>query len=439
MKIIVKRLIKKCSIDKRFVNNFSKLICGTASAQFVGIVTVPILTQIYGVEAYGVQAVYVSIASILGIFATGKYETAILLPEDDEKGFLLSCLVILLSIIFSVIWYLGYSVFSNEIFVYFCGIDVLYWLQWLPFTLIATSLYSVVTIYLNRMKDYSVMATAGVMSSVINFLFAVIYSLVYPDDNFGLYFNTFAGNLVVSIIFILYCHRRMYFNLSWWSWHGLYGVASIYMNMPKYLLFGSTLNELSSRLPVFLLQGFAGELVVGWYSMGLKLLGMPLQLVSSAVGNVFLREAAEEWNKKHNCWISSKKTLSVLVITGIVPATLLFFFSCDMFSFFLGNNWYMAGVYCTYLIPMYYIKFVFSPVSNVLLIANKQQIFLYLQFCRIIVIYAGMQLGYILYGSADAIIVFYGASFSLYYLIVLMYCVRTSVNKNSPINCDCKL
>ena len=98
----------------------------------------------------------------------------------------------------------------------------------------------------------------------------------------------------------------------------------------------------------------------------------------------------------------------------------------------------MAGVYCTYLIPMYYIKFVFSPVSNVLLIANKQQIFLYLQFCRIIVIYAGMQLGYILYGSADAIIVFYGISFSLYYLIVLMYCVRTSVNKKSPMNCYCK-
>ena len=174
MKIIVKRLIKKCSIDKRFVTNFSKLICGTASAQFVGIVTIPILTQIYGVEAYGVQAVYVSIASIMGLFATGKYEAAILLAEDDEKGFLLSCLVILLSIIFSVIWHLGYSVFSNEIFVYFCGIDVLYWLQWLPFTLIATSLYSVVTIYLNRMKDYSVMATAGVMSSVINFLFSVI-------------------------------------------------------------------------------------------------------------------------------------------------------------------------------------------------------------------------------------------------------------------------
>ena len=93
----------------------------------------------------------------------------------------------------------------------------------------------------------------------------------------------------------------------------------------------------------------------------------------------------------------------------------------------------MAGVYCVYLIPMYFINFVFSPLSYVLDIANKRNIFFYLQLCRLAVVYLFMQVGYRLFFTADAVVIFYGIGFSLYYAIVLLYCRKVAINVSESV------
>lgn len=433
MKKYVIEILRKSCIDRHFVKSFSKLTAGTASAQLVSIITVPILTRLYGVEAYGIQAVYNSVVSIVFILATGRYETAILLPKDDKQSFSVCCIVILLSLAMSICWFLGYMVVKDEVITFFGYGEVFDWLQWLPFTVMATSLSVVVTHWLNRMKDYNMMAKIGVLASMVNFVFAFVYAYLFYGDNFGLYFNTFVGNLFVASIFIFYCHKKRYFCFSWVSFRGLFNVAKLYSDMPRYMVGGSILNDLSNRLPIFLLQGFAGEAVVGWYAMGLKLLGMPLQLVATAVGNVFIRDAAEEWNEKKSCWNSFKKTFVILFATGVIPNILIFFYSCDVFVFFLGAHWYMSGVYCAYLVPMYFIKFIYSPLSGILLIANKQKEFLYTQLCSIVVVYMGMKLGYSLFGTIDIVIILYGLSLFTYYSLVLVYCCSIAHNRNLSI------
>lgn len=433
MKEYLKAIINKSCVDKNFVKNFSKLTAGTASAQIVSIITVPILTRLYGVEAYGIQAVYNSVVSMFCILATGRYETAILLPKDDKKSFSVCCLVVLLSLFMSICWCFGYMVLKDTMIKFFGYGEVFDWLQWLPFTVMAISLSVVVTHWLNRMRDYRVMAMTGMLISIINFSAGSIYAILYPGDNFGLYFNTFMGQLVVGIIGIFYCYKRKYFSKAWISFSMLLHVAKKYINVPKYMVGGNILNDLSTKLPVFLLQGIFGDLVVGYYAMSVKLLGMPLQLITSAVGNVFLRDAVDEWNNKGNCERSFKKTYYLLGVLGIIPSILIFIFSKDLFVIFLGENWYMAGVYCVYLIPMYFIKFIFSPLSNVLVIANKQNIFFYLQFCRLAVVYLFMQVGYRLFFTADAVVIFYGIGFSLYYAIVLLYCRKVAINVSESV------
>ncbi len=50
--------VKKSFQNKTLVSSFSKLATGTAIAQVIGILSIPILTRMYSVEAYGIQAVY---------------------------------------------------------------------------------------------------------------------------------------------------------------------------------------------------------------------------------------------------------------------------------------------------------------------------------------------------------------------------------------------
>lgn len=433
MKKYVIEIIRKSCIDRNFVKSFSKLTAGTASAQILGIITVPILTRLYGVEAYGIQAVYNSVVSIFCILATGRYETVILLPKDDKQSFSVCCIVILLSFVISICWFFGYMAVKDEVVTFLGYGEVFDWLQWLPFTVMATSLSVVITQWLNRMRDYRVMAMTGVLISIINFFAGSVYAMLYPGDNFGLYFNTFSGQMIVGIIGIFYCYQRKYFSLTWISLSMLLYVAKKYINVPKYMVVGNILNDFSTKLPVFLLQGIFGDIVVGYYAMSVKLLGMPMQLITNAVGNVFIRDAVDEWNKKGNCERSFKKTYYLLGVLGIIPSILIFIFSKDLFVIFLGENWYMAGLYCVYLIPMYFINFVFSPLSNVLVIANKQNVFFYLQFCRLAVVYLFMQVGYILFTTADAVVIFYGIGFSLYYSIVLLYCRQVATNGSGDI------
>lgn len=422
----ISTLFHRASIDRTFIRNFSKLILGTGSSQLVGILTVPILTRLYGVEAYGTQAYYFSIVGIFVIFATGKYENAILLPEDDKESFAICCFTIILSTALSIFGGIVYALLKEKIFFFHGSIEIFYWLQWLPVTVFAITLFLVFTIYLNRMRDYGMMAKSGVLVSLFNFLASFSYAILYPGDSFGLYFNTFAGQLLISIILFFYCYSKKYFYWKWISLKYMFEAAKKYANMPKYMICGGVLNDLSSRLPVFFLQSFAGEMVVGWYAMGLKLLGLPIQMITQSVGKVFMRDAVEELNEKKHCWISFKKTFLTLILMGIIPFFVIQLYAIDMFTMYLGSQWYMAGVYCIYLLPMYFIEFVFSPLSTVLILASRQKVFLYLQVCRILVVGLFLKIGYIFFETADAVIISFGVGFSIYYIAALVYCGKVA-------------
>ena len=79
--------------------NFAKLVGGTAGVQAIVFFTLPILTRMYSVSDFGLQALYMSIASLLIIVVTGRYELAILLPKDDEDSFSLIILVLVIAAI----------------------------------------------------------------------------------------------------------------------------------------------------------------------------------------------------------------------------------------------------------------------------------------------------------------------------------------------------
>lgn len=74
-------MIKIGEYDK----NILKLFSGTAIAQAIAFVTIPLIAKLYSPSEYGVYAGLSSWISILSILSTGKYELAIMLPEDDVE------------------------------------------------------------------------------------------------------------------------------------------------------------------------------------------------------------------------------------------------------------------------------------------------------------------------------------------------------------------
>jgi len=80
------RLIKRLKPKSEFSRNVLTLMTGTTIAQAIPIAISPILTRIYTPKDFGVFVLYMLIASVVAVIATGSYEHAIMLPKKDEDA-----------------------------------------------------------------------------------------------------------------------------------------------------------------------------------------------------------------------------------------------------------------------------------------------------------------------------------------------------------------
>ena len=404
--------------------NFAKLVGGTAGAQVISFITLPILTRMYSVGDFGVQALYMSIASILVIVVTGRYELAILLPKDDEDSFALVILVLVIAALgcvgIEIVSFIG-SQWLAEILQ---SKDISSWLLFLSFTIFVQVNYNVWYTWLNRNRAYNMMSRMAIISSICNFLAAFAYGYYTNADGHGLLLNTFAGLLICTLYMLYYCRKKDILPLTSISIKRVMGMMRRYKRFPRYLVFGHILNVGSTQLPVFILQGIGGQALVGLFSMVQKILQIPISLIGSAMGNVFIREASESWQKAKNCWPIYHRTMKLLLLLGIIPFTVLFIGASDLLPLFLGEKWRDAGIYIAYLCPMFYMSFVSSPLSSMFTITEKLKMDLCVQIVRCVLVYTSMMGAFYLVGTSDGVLIGYGAAFTIFYIWNMMLTMK---------------
>lgn len=420
---LIKRLAQESLSDVSFIKNFTKLICGTAGAQVITIVTLPFLTHMYAVEDFGLQAIYVSITSMLVIIASGRYELAILLPEKDDDAFSLAILSVLLSLVVCCVVEVAIFLYSDNINCFFDGADIAKWLYFMPFTIIAGLSYNVGCIWLNRMKAYNIMPLTGTITSVCNFCATYSYGCIYDADGHGLLLNTMVGQLLGAVYIFICCWHRGWLPCNI-SMNQVKKQAVRYKNFPQFLVVGHMINVFSSQLPVFLLQGLAGQQVVGYFAMVQKFMVIPSSLIGSAIGNVFMREASEEWRMSHICWSSYKKTCILLTGIGIIVFPIIFIVAPDLLPYFLGEKWRMSGEYIRYLCPMFFMSFIASPLSSMFAIAEKLNWDLIIQVVRCAMIYGGMIAAFSIYRTGESAIVGYGLAFFVFHFWNMLITIK---------------
>ena len=85
--------------DSSLVKNSFILILGTSIAQFLPLIIYPILARLYSPDDFGFLATLTAITSILCVISTGKYESAILIADNETKSINLIALVFAVSLI----------------------------------------------------------------------------------------------------------------------------------------------------------------------------------------------------------------------------------------------------------------------------------------------------------------------------------------------------
>ncbi len=66
--------------ERAFVRNVMTVAMGTALSQAIAMAFSPLITRLYGPEAFGLQSVFVTVVGLVSTVAALGYPTAIVLP-----------------------------------------------------------------------------------------------------------------------------------------------------------------------------------------------------------------------------------------------------------------------------------------------------------------------------------------------------------------------
>lgn len=141
----------------------------------------------------------------------------------------------------------------------------------------------------------------------------------------------------------------------------------------NYSLPAALINMVAQYLPLFLVNGRLSASAAGYYGLTQRTLSAPLGLVGGSILSAFREESARRVRSGEGCFGSYIYTLKSLAYLGFVPFLILTIFGTEIFSFIFGKQWSEAGLLASYLAPMFFIRFVASPLSFMFFLLDKQK------------------------------------------------------------------
>jgi O-antigen/teichoic acid export membrane protein len=411
--------------SSEFVRNATKLISGTAAAQAISLLTAPILYRIYEKEDYGTLGVYMAVAGVLGTFSTLQYGQAILLEKEDSNALQIMWLIRIANIILAILTLIGVLLLGTSLGHWLNNPAITPWLLLLPISIFFAGQNEIFRFWANRKKEYSLMTWNSILTAILVPTCSISLGLLYHHVG-----GLFAGLLVSQIIPAVYLgsqlSKRQSFGFSTLDFSTVKVLAKKHVDFPRFSLPAEFINRFSNQIPVFMLSTYAGPAVVGVYNLSVRMLGLPVTLISSAVSEVFRQKATEDYLKTGSCRKVYKKTLTSLSGIAIIPFLIVAFFAPDIFAFVFGEKWRLSGQFAQVLTAVYFLRFIQSPLSFLIFIFQKQQIDLiasaWYTLSSIIILYAAFN-NHI---SPIIAIGYYAINFLIIYLIMFLYTYKLS-------------
>lgn len=386
-------MIKKLLPKSNYAKNILTLMSGTGLAQAIPIAISPILTRIYSPEEFGIFAMYLAITAILSVLITGRYELAIMLPKKDEDAANILGLSVFLSFFVSLLLLVMVFIFGKQISELINMPEIKPWLYWIPASTLLTGIYQSLNYWSNRRAHYSRLAISRVFQSG-GTAGGQLGAAIKTSTSAGLIGGQIFGLLTSTVVLaklIATDDKKLIRKINK---EDALEQCKRYINFPRYLIIAHVFNTASSQMAVMLLNTLFSSVVGGLYMLTQRVLGAPVTLVASALGDVFRQEASHSFAHTGQCkeiYLSTFKNLLIIA----TPVFLVFYFIApELFTIIFGEKWREAGEYAQILTPMFYLRFVTSPLSSMFMIAEKQRLDLLWQIFLFLTTTASLVIGY---------------------------------------------
>lgn len=346
---------------------------GTAFAQAIAMAFAPIVTRLYGPEAFGVLGTFSAVVAVMAPIAALNYPIAIVLPKKSADALGLAQLSIMIAATTSTFIALILAVFKNPI-VELLNLHRISTVMFLvPLVMFFSACVAVASQWAIREKLFGIRARVLVAQSlVLNGakvgvgLFSPLAAVLVILAALGTIFHA-----LVMMICVWKNHKKK--NRSLGSPAPLRQLAKRHRDFPLYRAPQDFMNTASQGLPVILLAAFFGPAAAGFYSLGRTVMGLPVTLVAQSLGEVFyphITNAAHDGKQLSHLIL--KATLG-LAIVGILPFTAVIVFGPQLFSLVFGPDWSAAGEYTRWISVMLFFNFINRPSVAAVPVLNLQR------------------------------------------------------------------
>ena len=393
-------------LDRSFFKNVSKLAGATIIAQAIGIITVPIFSRLFSPDVVGQFYLLTSLVGIVGVFSTGRYEFAIMLPKEDKKAISLVYGSTLICLIVSVLSLFAIYLFRNSIVKMGDYDKIGDYLFFVPVFVFVAGFIKISTYWCNRKERFGLNAVITLVTSIVS----KFGNILFGFWGFVSALTLIVINLVVQCIELLL--RALAFRKDSKPIRKSENIAfkdiksSLveYKKFPLVDLWNGFLDQGSILIVPVVLSVFFTTSDVGLYSQAMQIVQLPIAIVAGAFGQVFFKKFTDVSSDDSSQVIS--ESFATLAIFSFPIFTILGIFGESIFSWFLGEQWAISGLYAQILAPWCCFKMVFSPLSTFFEAKQKQDIFLYITMATLLTRVVSIVVGGLLGSCLLAVVLF---------------------------------
>ena len=277
---------------------------------------------------------------------------------------------------------------------------------------------SINQIYINvclRENKIGIISCNLVLNASLVAIFSIILGYFYSSSESAI-LSFVVGNVLSSVHLIFVSASKSHFKFSQKNF------IFSFKRYKKFLIINTPnnfINNLGLLLPAFMLAQYAGAKEVALFSMAMKLINPPFNILIESIRKIYYKHSVDALNKRELFPLIRKASFTLL-LAGALICSVIFLISDFMIVLLLGEEWIAAATYLNIVLAFKFFQFVSSPLAPTLIVLNKQELGLYISIIFITIRYLSMLLF-----NEDAIqmITAYSLTGALFYLTYLLLCL----------------
>lgn len=330
--------------QRRFVRNVAAVATGIAAAQAISLAFMPVLTRLYGPEAFGALAAFTAVVNIITPLATLGYANAIVMPETEEGATAVARLSLVCAAVVAPLALLSVFIFQAKLAAW-TGLEATPgFLYLIPVSLLLGALLSVANQTAIREGLFKARAGSYVASNFVTNVGKLAGGLLAPSGLLLIVISMVGSALNYSMLLARVPRRGAFEVRRWFGVAGIRDAAREQRDFALYRMPQSVINSASLGLPVILLTTLFGAAAAGQYSITTLILGAPIMLLGQSVMEVFFPRVtiAVRESPETAAALLTRATIGMALLS-IVPFGVIAVWGNEIFPFVFGNQWEKAG------------------------------------------------------------------------------------------------